>query len=250
MTPGSRSSLTWSTTTPPKGTNSGQPCSSRALNSASDYRLLPNQKRYYINDTGTGNAVSLSHPRVIQMLTDSLCYWTGETHVEGFRFDLGTSLAREPHGLDEQSGFLKACGQHPRLQFVKLMAEPWDFGGGGYQVGGFPPGWSEWNDKFRDNVHDFWKRDASAAAIVPRLCASGDIFDQDGRRPFASVNFITARDGFRLNDIVTYNEKHYEANGEDRRDGSSDNRSWNCGVRGRPTTRRSTNCAAARSAIY
>ncbi|MCB8874557.1 glycogen debranching protein GlgX [Acidisoma silvae] len=215
-----------------EGNELGPTLSFKGIDNASYYRLLPDQKRYYINDTGTGNTVNLSHPRVIQLVTDSLRYWAGETHVDGFRFDLGTILAREPHGFDEQSGFLKACGQDPLLQSVKLIAEPWDCGPGGYQVGGFPPGWAEWNDKFRDISRDFWKGEASAAAIVPRLCASGDIYDRDGRRPFASVNFITAHDGFTLNDIVTYNEKHNEANGEDGRDGSSDNRSWNCGAEG------------------
>ena len=215
-----------------EGNELGPTLSFKGIDNASYYRLLPDQKRYYINDTGTGNTVNLTHPRVIQLVTDSLRYWAGETHVDGFRFDLGTILAREPTGFDEQSGFLKACQQDPLLQSVKLIAEPWDCGPGGYQVGGFPPGWSEWNDKFRDNVRDFWKGDISAAGIVPRLCASGDIFDRDGRRPFASVNFITAHDGFTLNDIVTYNEKHNEANGEEGRDGSSDNRSWNCGAEG------------------
>jgi isoamylase len=228
-----------------EGNELGPTLSFKGIDNASYYRLLPDQKRYYINDTGTGNTVNLSHPRVIQMVTDSLRYWAGETHVDGFRFDLGTILAREPTGFDEQSGFLKACGQDPLLQSVKLIAEPWDCGPGGYQVGGFPPGWAEWNDKFRDNVRDFWKGDLSAAGIVPRLCASGDIFDRDGRRPFASVNFITAHDGFTLNDIVTYNEKHNEANGEDGRDGSSDNRSWNCGVEG-PTDDEAINELRAR----
>ncbi len=228
-----------------EGNELGPTLSFKGIDNASYYRLLPDQKRYYINDTGTGNTVNLSHPRVIQMVTDSLRYWAGETHVDGFRFDLGTILAREPSGFDEQSGFLKACGQDPLLQSVKLIAEPWDCGPGGYQVGGFPPGWSEWNDKFRDTARDFWKGDVSAAGIVPRLCASGDIFDRDGRRPFASVNFITAHDGFTLNDIVTYNEKHNEANGEEGRDGSSDNRSWNCGVEG-PTDDEAINALRAR----
>jgi isoamylase len=204
----------------------------KGIDNASYYRLLPDQPRYYINDTGTGNTVNLSNPNVMRLVTDSLRYWVAETHVDGFRFDLGTILAREPHGFDEQSGFLKACGQDPLLATVKLIAEPWDCGPGGYQVGGFPPGWAEWNDKFRDTVRDFWKGEASAAALVPRLCASGDLFDKQGRKPQACVNFITAHDGFTLNDIVTYNDKHNEANGEDGKDGSSDNRSWNCGVEG------------------
>jgi glycogen operon protein len=153
-------------------------------------------------------------------------------HVDGFRFDLGTILAREPNGFDNQSGFLKACSQDPLLATVKLIAEPWDCGPGGYQVGGFPPGWAEWNDKFRDVVRDYWRGEAPASALAPRLCASANVFNREGRRPWASVDFITAHDGFTLNDIVTYNEKHNEANGEDNRDGNSDNRSWNCGAEG------------------
>jgi glycogen operon protein len=166
------------------------------------------------------------------MVTDSLRYWAEELHVDGFRFDLGTILAREPNGFDNQSGFLKACGQDPVLQTVKLITEPWDCGPGGYQVGRFPPGWAEWNDKFRDTVRDYWRSEASAAALAPRLCASGDVFNHQGRKPWASVNFITAHDGFTLNDLVSYNERHNEANGEDNRDGHTDNRSWNCGVEG------------------
>jgi isoamylase len=166
------------------------------------------------------------------MVTDSLRYWVAETHVDGFRFDLGTILAREPSGFDEQSGFLKACSQDPLLNSIKLIAEPWDCGPGGYQVGQFPPGWAEWNDKFRDTVRDFWKGQAPATALVERLCASANMFNHQGRRPWACVNFITAHDGFTLNDIVTYNEKHNDANGEDGKDGSSDNRSWNMGVEG------------------
>jgi glycogen operon protein len=193
---------------------------------------MPDKKRYYINDTGTGNTVNLSHPRVIQMVCDSLRYWAQEMHVDGFRFDLGTILAREPNGFDEQSGFLKAVGQDPVLDSVKLIAEPWDCGPGGYQVGGFPPGWAEWNDKFRDTVRDFWRGQAPITALTPRLCASRDVYDRQGRRAWASVNFVTAHDGFTLNDLVTYDGKHNEANGEDNKDGSADNRSWNCGAEG------------------
>jgi isoamylase len=153
-------------------------------------------------------------------------------HVDGFRFDLGTILAREPGGFDTQSGFLKACCQDPVLATVKLIAEPWDCGPGGYQVGGFPPGWAEWNDKFRDTTRDFWRGEAPASAMAPRLCASPDEFNHRGRKPWASVNFVTAHDGFTLNDLVSFNEKHNEANGEDNRDGTSDNRSWNSGAEG------------------
>jgi glycogen operon protein len=193
---------------------------------------MPDNPRYYINDTGTGNTVNLSHPRVIQMVTDSLRYWVTETHVDGFRFDLGTILAREPNGFDNQSGFLKACSQDPVLGTVKLVAEPWDCGPGGYQVGGFPAGWAEWNDKFRDTTRDYWRGEGHAAEIASRMAASADLFDHHGRRPWACVNFITAHDGFTLNDWASYNEKHNEANNENNQDGSSDNRSWNCGVEG------------------
>lgn len=215
-----------------EGNERGPTLSFRGIDNASYYRLLPDQKRYYINDTGTGNTFNLSHARVIQLVTDSLRYWVTEMRVDGFRFDLGTVLARETSGFDMESGFLKACGQDPVLNAVKLIAEPWDIGPGGYQVGAFPPGWAEWNDKFRDTVRDFWRGKESAAAVAPRLCASPDFFNHRGRKPRSSVNFVTAHDGFTLNDYVTYNEKHNEANGEDNRDGNSDNRSWNCGVEG------------------
>jgi isoamylase len=215
-----------------EGNELGPTLSFKGIDNASYYRLVPDQRRHYINDTGTGNTVNLSHPRVIQMVTDSLRCWVSETHVDGFRFDLGTILAREPGGFDEQSGFLKACSQDPLLNTVKLIAEPWDCGPGGYQVGQFPPGWAEWNDKFRDTVRAYWKGDEAAKGLAPRLCASGDLFNRQGRKPWACVNFVTAHDGFTLNDIVTYNDKHNEANGEDNRDGSSNNHAWNMGVEG------------------
>jgi len=223
-----------------EGNERGPTLSFKGIDNASYYRLLPDKKRHYINDTGTGNTVNLSHPRVIQMVTDSLRYWAQEMHVDGFRFDLGTILAREPNGFDEQSGFLKAVGQDPVLSSVKLIAEPWDCGPGGYQVGGFPPGWAEWNDKFRDTVRDYWRGQAPANTLTPRLCASGDVYDREGRRAWASVNFISAHDGFTLNDLVSYDQKHNEANGEDNKDGTSDNRSWNCGAEG-PTKNREIN---------
>jgi isoamylase len=204
----------------------------KGIDNASYYRLIPDKPRYYINDTGTGNTLNLSHPRVIQMVADSLRYWHQETQIDGFRFDLGTILAREPNGFDHQSGFLKVISQDPDLQFVKRIAEPWDCGPGGYQVGEFPPGWAEWNDKFRDTVRDFWRGQSSIGELVKRLCASGDLYNRQGRKPWASVNFVTAHDGFTLNDLVSYNEKHNEANGEHGGDGISDNRSWNCGVEG------------------
>jgi isoamylase len=215
-----------------EGDERGPTLSFKGIDNACYYRLIPDQKRYYINDTGTGNTLNISHARVIQMVADSLRYWVEQTNVDGFRFDLGTILAREPNGFDNQSGFLKVCSQDPVLGKVKLIAEPWDCGPGGYQVGCFPPGWAEWNDTFRDTVRDFWRGESSAAAISPRLCASPDQFNHQGRRPWASVNFVAAHDGFTLNDIVSYNDKHNEANGEDNKDGTSNNRSWNCGVEG------------------
>jgi glycogen operon protein len=216
-----------------EGNERGPTLSFRGIDNASYYRLLPDQQRYYINDTGTGNTLNLSHPRVLQMVTDSLRYWVGEMNVDGFRFDLATILGREPYGFDEGGGFLHSCRQDPVLSSVKLIAEPWDCGPGGYQVGGFPPGWAEWNDRFRDTVREFWKGDDGAAPeLASRLTGSGDKFNRRGRRPWASVNFVTAHDGFTLNDLVSYNDKHNDANGEDNKDGHSDNKSWNCGAEG------------------
>ena len=216
-----------------EGNERGPTLSFRGIDNASYYRLLPDQPRYYINDTGTGNTLNMSHPRVVQMVTDSLRYWVTEMHVDGFRFDLGTILARTPAGFDEGHGFLYACLQDPVLSQVKLIAEPWDIGPGGYQVGGFPPGWAEWNDKFRDTVRAFWRGDpGKLAEVATRVSASADCFNRRGRKPWASVNFITAHDGFTLNDLVSYNDKHNEANGEDNRDGHSDNLSWNHGAEG------------------
>ncbi len=214
-----------------EGNEMGPTLSFKGIDNASYYRLAED-KRFYINDTGTGNTLNLSHPRVLQMVADSLRYWVTEARIDGFRFDLGTILAREPHGFDEQSGFLKVCGQDPVLSQVKLIAEPWDCGPGGYQVGGFPPGWAEWNDKFRDTARDFWRGEANAADLASRLCASPEVYNRAGRKPSSSVNFITAHDGFTLNDLVSYNEKHNDANGEDNKDGSSNNYSWNCGEEG------------------
>jgi isoamylase len=221
----------------PEGNELGPTLSFKGIDNASYYRLMPEGEgtgpRHYINDTGTGNTVNLSHPRVLQMVTDSLRYWVTEMRVDGFRFDLATILAREPHGFDEGGGFLKSCRQDPVLSSVKLIAEPWDIGPGGYQVGGFPPGWAEWNDQFRDTARAFWKGDeALAPAMAQCLTASSERFNHRGRRPWASVNFITAHDGFTLADVVSYNDKHNDANGEDNRDGHSDNRSWNCGAEG------------------
>jgi isoamylase len=215
-----------------EGNERGPTLSFRGIDNASYYRLAANEQRYYINDTGAGNTVNLSHARVMQMVTDSLRYWVQLAHVDGFRFDLGTILAREPNGFDNQSGFLKAVSQDPVLGAIKLIAEPWDCGPGGYQVGAFPPGWAEWNDKFRDTVRDFWRGAAPLKTLAERMCASASIFNHQGRRPWASINFATAHDGFTLKDLVSYNDKHNEANGENNNDGALDNHSWNCGVEG------------------
>ncbi len=223
-----------------EGNEKGPTLSFKGIDNASYYQLIPDQKRYYINDTGTGNTFNLHHPRVMQTVLDCLRYWVQEMHVDGFRFDLACTLARGPFGFDRHSAFLQMCLFDPVLSGVKMIAEPWDIGPGGYQVGNFPPGWAEWNDKFRDDVRDFWRGAAPVSAIASRLCASEDTFNHEGRRPWSCVNMITAHDGFTLRDLVTYNEKHNEANGEDNQDGSSDNRSWNCGVEG-PTDNRNIN---------
>lgn len=215
-----------------EGNERGPTLSYKGIDNASYYRLAP-ERRHYINDTGTGNTVNLSNSRVLQMVTDSLRYWAQEMRVDGFRFDLATILGREPHGFDEDGRFLDACRQDPVLSQVKLIAEPWDCGPGGYQVGRFSPGWAEWNDRFRDTVRAFWKGDeGKIAELAARLTASADFFNKRGRKPWASVNFITAHDGFTLNDLVSYNDKHNEANGEDNRDGHSHNLSCNHGAEG------------------
>ena len=216
-----------------EGNELGPTLSFKGIDNPAYYRLLPEQPRYYINDTGTGNTLNTSRSRTLKLVTDSLRYWVEVIGIDGFRFDLGTILARGPEGFNENHGFLESCLQDPVLTRVKLIAEPWDLGPGGYQVGGFPPGWAEWNDRFRDTVRAFWKGDPGTAGdFARRLTGSADKFDRRGRRPWASVNFITAHDGFTLNDLVSYNDKHNEANGEDNRDGTSNNRSWNCGVEG------------------
>ena len=216
-----------------EGNEKGPTLSYKGIDNASYYRLLPDQKRYYINDTGTGNTVNLSNARVIQMVMDSLRYWVTEMHVDGFRFDLGTILARETYGFDQESGFLRAVGQDPVLSQVKMIAEPWDCGPGGYQVGGFPPGWAEWNDRYRDDIRSYWKGDEGKITnLATRFTGSSDFFNHRGRPAWSSVNFLTAHDGFTLNDWASYNDKHNEANGEDNNDGSSSNESWNCGAEG------------------
>ncbi|WP_375451880.1 glycogen debranching protein GlgX [uncultured Devosia sp.] len=216
-----------------EGNEMGPTLSWKGIDNFSYYRTMPGDPRYYINDTGTGNTVNTSHPRVMQMITDSLRYWSDDMHVDGFRFDLGTILGREPEGFDQRGGFFDAVGQDPSLAKVKLVGEPWDIGPGGYQVGGFPPGWAEWNDKYRDTVRDYWKNtDDTAGDFAARFTGSGDVYDLRGRRPWSSVNFLTAHDGFTLHDVVSYNGKHNEANGEDNNDGHNDNRSYNYGVEG------------------
>lgn len=216
-----------------EGNELGPTLSFKGIDNFSYYRTLPDNHRYYINDTGTGNTVNTSHPRVLQMVLDSLRYWKDEMHVDGFRFDLGTILGREPEGFDQRGGFFDAITQDPVLSNVKLIGEPWDIGPGGYQVGGFPPGWAEWNDKYRDSTREYWLNgDNCAPDFAARLLGSGDLYDLRGRRPWASVNFITAHDGFTLNDVVSYDQKHNDANGEDNKDGHNDNRSHNYGHEG------------------
>ncbi len=216
-----------------EGNEKGPAFSFKGIDNYSYYRLLKDKPRYYINDTGTGNTLNLSHPRVLQMVTDSLRYWVQDMHVDGFRFDLGTILAREDYGFDEGGGFLDSCRQDPVLSSVKLIAEPWDCGPGGYQVGRFPPGWAEWNDRYRDDIRSYWVgTKGELPNLAKRLTASSENFNHRGRKPWASVNFVTAHDGFTLNDLVSYNEKHNEANGENNNDGHSHNRSWNCGAEG------------------
>ncbi|UPG88263.1 glycogen debranching protein GlgX [Luteibacter aegosomaticola] len=215
-----------------EGSELGPTLSLRGIDNVSYYRLT-DDPRFYINDTGTGNTLNVSHPRVVQMVTDSLRYWVNEMHVDGFRFDLATILGREPTGFEQRGGILDAVAQDPVLASVKMIAEPWDCGPGGYQVGHFPPGWAEWNDRFRDDVRAFWKGDEGTLAdFAKRLTGSADFFDKRGRRPWASVNFVTAHDGFTLYDLVSYNDKHNDANGEDNKDGSDNNHSWNCGAEG------------------
>ncbi|SFB50220.1 glycogen debranching protein GlgX [Azotobacter beijerinckii] len=216
-----------------EGNELGPTLSMRGIDNATYYRLQSDAPRLYVNDSGTGNTLDLGHPCVLQMVTDSLRYWATEMHVDGFRFDLATILGREPEGFDEHHAFLVACRQDPVLRQTKLIAEPWDCGPGGYQVGGFPPGWAEWNDQFRDTVRAFWKGDDNRLAdFARRLAGSADLFDQRGRRPFASINFVTAHDGFTLRDLVSYDRKHNEANDENNRDGTDHNLSWNHGVEG------------------
>ena len=216
-----------------EGNHLGPTLSFRGIDNASYYRLVRDDPRYYMDYTGTGNTLNMQHPRTLQLLMDSLRYWALEIGVDGFRFDLASALARELHEVDRLGSFFDIITQDPVIARLKLIAEPWDVGEGGYQVGNFPPLWSEWNGKYRDSVRDFWRgEEQTLSEIAYRFTGSSDLYQRDGRRPFASVNFVTAHDGFTLRDLVSYNEKHNEANGEENRDGESHNRSWNCGAEG------------------
>jgi len=216
-----------------EGNHLGPTLSLRGIDNASYYRLVAEDPRYYVDYTGCGNTLNMLHPRALQLIMDSLRYWVLEMHVDGFRFDLASALARELHEVDKLGAFFDIIHQDPVLSQVKLIAEPWDLGEGGYQVGNFPVGWNEWNGKYRDTIRRFWRGDGSTAPeFATRLCGSSDLYEPSNRRPYASVNFVTAHDGFTLQDLVSYNEKHNEANGEENRDGESHNLSWNCGAEG------------------
>ena len=217
-----------------EGNHLGPTLCFRGIDNASYYRLVPGDERHYMDFTGCGNAFNLHHPRVLQLVMDSLRYWAEEMRVDGFRFDLATTLARESDGrFDQHSGFLDAVRQDPVLSQCKLISEPWDVGDGGYQLGYFPPGWAEWNDRYRDTVRRYWKGDQGLIGdLAYRVTGSSDVFEKRGRRPWASVNFVTAHDGFTLDDLVSYNRKHNDENTEGNRDGTDANHSWNCGVEG------------------
>jgi len=216
-----------------EGNQLGPTLSFRGADNTTYYRLVESNPRYYMDYTGTGNTLNVRHPQVLKLVMDSLRYWVLEMHVDGFRFDLAAALARELHDVDRLSAFFDVINQDPVISKVKLIAEPWDVGEGGYQVGHFPALWAEWNGKYRDAVRRYWKGDdGQLLELCYRLTGSSDLYQRDGRRPSASINFITAHDGFTLEDLVSYNQKHNEANGEDNRDGTNENYSWNCGVEG------------------
>jgi len=215
-----------------EGNERGPTLCFRGLDNASYYRLSPQHPRYYEDFTGCGNTLSMEHPAGLRLLMDSLRYWVTEMHVDGFRFDLASALARELYGWNKLSSFFDSIAQDPVLSTVKLIAEPWDIGMGGYQVGNFPTGWAEWNGRYRDEVRRYWKGTDRANELAKRLSGSADLYNHSGRQPHASINFITAHDGFCLRDLVSYNDKHNEANGEENRDGGNDNESWNCGAEG------------------
>jgi glycogen operon protein len=216
-----------------EGNHLGPMLSFKGIDNAAYYRLVPDDPRHYFDTTGTGNSLNAGNPHSLQLIMDSLRYWVTEMHVDGFRFDLAATLARQFYEVDRLSAFLNIIQQDPIVSQVKLIAEPWDLGEGGYQVGNFPPVWSEWNGLYRDTVRDFWRGEPSTVAeLASRLTGSSDLYQADTRRPVASINFVTAHDGFTLRDLVSYNEKHNQANGEDNRDGENHNRSWNCGAEG------------------
>jgi glycogen operon protein len=216
-----------------EGNHLGPTLCFKGIDNRAYYRAVTDKPEFYYDTTGTGNSLNVSHPHTLQLILDSLRYWITEMHVDGFRFDLAATLAREFHEVDRLSTFFDIIQQDPIVNRVKLIAEPWDIGEGGYQVGNFPPLWSEWNGRFRDTVRDYWRGEPSTVAeFASRLTGSSDLYQNDTRRPFASVNFVTAHDGFTLRDLVSYNEKHNEANGENNADGDSHNRSWNCGAEG------------------
>jgi isoamylase len=218
----------------------------KGIDNRAYYRTIENEPRYYMDYTGTGNTLNMQHPHALMLVMDSLRYWVQEMHVDGFRFDLASTLARELHDVDRLSAFFDIIHQDPTLRDVKLIAEPWDIGDGGYQVGNFPVRWCEWNGKYRDTVRDYWRGEGGTMAeFAGRFTGSSDLYQNDGRRPYASINFVTAHDGFTLRDLVSYNEKHNEANGEGNNDGESHNRSWNCGVEG-PTDDPAVNALRAR----
>jgi glycogen operon protein len=216
-----------------EGNQLGPTLSFRGIDNSTYYRLVNGNERFYMDYTGTGNTINIRNPQVLKLVMDSLRYWVLDMHVDGFRFDLAAALARELHEVDRLSAFFDIINQDPVISQVKLIAEPWDVGEGGYQVGNFPPLWAEWNGRYRDVVRRYWKGDeGQVAELGYRLTGSSDLYKRDGRKPTASINFITAHDGFTLRDLVSYNGKHNQANGEDNRDGSNDNHSWNCGVEG------------------
>ncbi|WP_030483761.1 glycogen debranching protein GlgX [Nocardioides aequoreus] len=215
-----------------EGNHLGPTLSFRGIDNAAYYRLVEDDQKFYMDYTGTGNSLNVRHPHSLQLIMDSLRYWVTEMHVDGFRFDLASTLAREFYDVDKLSTFFELVQQDPVVSQVKLIAEPWDIGPGGYQVGNFPPQWTEWNGAYRDTVRDFWRGEPSLGEFASRLSGSSDYYEHSGRRPVASINFVTAHDGFTLRDLVSYNEKHNEANGEDNNDGESHNRSWNRGVEG------------------
>ena len=228
-----------------EGDQLGPLLSMKGIDGLSYYRTMPDDPGTFLDWTGTGNSLDLTHPNVLRLVMDSLRYWVNDFHIDGFRFDLATVLGRDPYDFDRRATFFHAVQQDPVLSQVKLIAEPWDVGPGGYQVGGFPGLWSEWNGVYRDHVRDFWRGQASAADLADGLAGSSDLYGDDGRRPYASINFVTAHDGFTLADLVAYEQKHNEINGEDNRDGTDDNRSWNCGVEG-PTDDEDINALRAR----